>query len=73
MLILAFEVIVEPTMYTIFQILTYLCIGTSLFWQFFSIISEVLPIYKGAKLVGAVGTRAPTLFLPRPEFAPIWC
>ena len=29
-------------------------------------------INKGAKLVGAVGARAPTLFLPRPEFAPIW-
>ena len=29
-------------------------------------------ITKGVKLVGAVGARAPTLFLPRPEFAPIW-
>ena len=29
-------------------------------------------IFKGAKLVGAVGALAPTLFLPRPEFAPIW-
>ena len=27
---------------------------------------------KGAKLVGAVGARAPTLFLPRPEFASIF-
>ena len=30
-----------------------------------------IAVGKGVKLVGAVGARAPTLFLPRPEFASI--
>ena len=39
----------------------------SQYWQ-----DYMCNMYKGAKLVGAVGARAPTLFLPRPEFAHIW-
>ena len=31
-----------------------------------------IAVGKGVKLVGAVGARAPTLFLPRPEFASIF-